>query len=255
MPTPVQYGTNPTQPPGNLTLEQQRIFELFRNGNTRANFAATNTANPQLYQDTRQGNPWQDYTQKDALQTEQIQPNVGYQDAIRRRLSGIQDLGSSQTAAVYARQQQQIAAQQSYGSGQVLGQNTQYQPGVGGARGEVLADIAKYAGTPYSWGGGGLKGPSKGIGRGANTVGFDCSGLVQYAFGQIGWKMPRLAEQQAMLGQRVPIGKLRAGDLVAGPGHIAVYAGNGMMWEAPRTGLAVRLTKVRNGMVGVALNY
>ena len=57
------------------------------------------------------------------------------------------------------------------------------------------------------------------------------------------------------MGARVPINKLRAGDLVAGPGHIAVYAGNGMMWEAPRTGLTVRLTRVRNGMVGVSLNY
>lgn len=247
---------NPTQPPVGLTLEQQRIYELFRNGNTKANFAAPNTANPQLYQDTRQGNPWQDYTNKDALQTEQVAPSTNYQEAIRRRLSGIQDLGSSQTSAVFeARQRQQIDAQQSYGSGQVLGQNTQYQPGVGGTRGDVLKAIARYEGTPYSWGGGGTKGPSKGIGRGANTVGFDCSGLVQYAFGQIGWKMPRLAEQQATRGQRVPISKLRAGDLVAGPGHIAVYAGNGMMWEAPRTGSYVRLTKVRSGMVGVALSY
>jgi cell wall-associated NlpC family hydrolase len=239
-----------------MTLEQQRIYELFRNGNTKANFAAPNSANPQLYQDTRKGNPWQDYTNKDALQTEQVSPQTGYQEAIRRRLSGIQDLGSSQTQAVFeARQRQQIAAQQSYGSGQVLGQNSQYQAGVGGTRGDVLEAISRFAGTPYSWGGGGSKGPSKGIGRGANTVGFDCSGLVQYAFAQIGWKMPRLAEQQATMGQRVPISKLRPGDLVAGPGHIAVYAGNGMMWEAPRTGLSVRLTKVRNGMVGVALSY
>lgn len=246
----------PTAPPVGMTLEQQRIYELFRNGNTGANFAPSTSQAPQLYQDTRQGNPWRDYQQQGALQTEQVQPNNSYQDAIRRRLGGIQDLGTSQTQAVFeARQQQQIAAQQSYGSGQVLGQQTQYKPGVGGGRGEVLAAIAKYQGTPYSWGGGGLKGPSRGIGRGANTVGFDCSGLVQYAFGQIGWKMPRLAEQQGVMGQRVSINKLRPGDLVAGPGHIAVYAGNGMMWEAPRTGLSVRLTRVRGGMVGVALNY
>ena len=246
---------NPQQPPTGMTLEQQRVYELFRNGNTAANFAP-NVQDPKLYQDTRKGNPWQDYVNQDGMQTEVAAPSTDYQSAIRRRLGGIQDLGSSQTQAVFqARQQQQIAAQQSYGSGQVLGQNTQYQPGATGARGAVLEAISRYAGTPYSWGGGGTNGPSKGIGRGANTVGFDCSGLVQYAYAQIGMKMPRLAEQQATMGARVPINKLRAGDLVAGPGHIAVYAGNGMMWEAPRTGLTVRLTRVRNGMVGVSLNY
>lgn len=250
------YGTNPVAPPTNLTLEQQRIFELFRNNNTKANFAAPISSNPQLNVDNRQGNPWQDYVNKDTLQTEQVRPNNVYQEAIRRRLSGINDLGSSQTASVYeAKQRQQIDAQASYGSGQTLGQQTQYQPGASGSRGAVLSAIARFAGTPYSWGGGGLKGPTRGIGRGANTVGFDCSGLVQYAFGQIGWKMPRLAEQQAVTGVRTSIDRLRAGDLVAGPGHIAVYAGNGMMWEAPRTGLSVRLTKVRSGMTGVALKY
>lgn len=246
--------TNVQTPPG-LTPEQQRIYQLFKNNNPTANFAQIPN-DPKLYQDTRGGDPYQDYTNQDPLQTEQSQPNTAYQNAIRNRFAQIQDLGSSQTAAVYeARQRQQIAAQQSYGSGQVLGQQTQYQPGVGGARGTVLEAIAKVAGTPYSWGGGNYSGATKGIGRGANTVGFDCSGLVQYAYNQIGWKMPRLAEQQATMGVKMPINKLRAGDLVAGPHHIAVYAGNGMMWESPSTGKTVRLTPVRSGMTGVALNY
>ena len=246
----------PKQPPAGMTLEQQRVWELFQNGNTAANFAPS-PQNPQLYQDTRKGNPWQDYVNQDGMQTEQVQPNTSYQEAIRRRLGGIQDLGTSQTQAVFeARQRQQINAQASYGSGQVLGQNTQYFTGdPGSRREELLRIIAQRQGTPYSWGGGNAGGPTRGIGRGANTVGFDCSGLVQYAYAQIGMKMPRLAEQQAQMGVRVPWNKLRPGDLVAGPGHIAVYAGNGMMWEAPRTGLSVRLTKVRNGMVGVALKY
>lgn len=254
MPTQTQQGQLPPNP---LDLEQQRIAQLFRgaNANPAANFAQVPN-DPKLYQDARGGNPYLDFTQKDALQTEQTAPSSSYQDAIRRRFSQIQDLGSQQTAAVFeARQRQQINAQASYGSGQVLGQETQYQPGVGGARGAVLAAIAKQQGVPYSWGGGGAGGATKGIGRGANTVGFDCSGLVQYAYAQIGWKMPRLAEQQATIGKRVSINQLRPGDLVAGPHHIAVYAGNGQMWEAPRTGLSVRLTPVRSGMVGVALNY
>lgn len=251
---PTQQDQLPQNP---LDIEQQRILKLFRGATSdpSANFAQIPN-DPKLYQDSRGGNPYLDFTQKDALQTEQATPNTAYQDAIRRRFSQIQDLGSQQTAAAFeARQRMQINAQQSYGSGQVLGQNTQYQPGVGGARGAVLAAVAKMQGTPYSWGGGGYNGATKGIAQGANTVGFDCSGLVQYAYAQIGWKMPRLAEQQATLGKRVSINQLRPGDLVAGPHHIAVYAGNGQMWEAPRTGLSVRLTPVRSGMVGVALNY
>lgn len=50
--------------------------------------------------------------------------------------------------------------------------------------GGVVAAARRWIGTPYSWGGGGPGGPSLGIGRGAGTVGFDCSGLTEYAW----WK-------------------------------------------------------------------
>ncbi|WP_329521155.1 hypothetical protein [Spirillospora sp. NBC_01491] len=55
--------------------------------------------------------------------------------------------------------------------------------GGGGAIGVVRAARSQI-GRPYSWGGGGKGGPSYGIGRGANTFGFDCSGLTEYAW----WK-------------------------------------------------------------------
>ncbi|MEV4000993.1 phage tail tape measure protein [Actinomadura sp. NPDC049753] len=53
----------------------------------------------------------------------------------------------------------------------------------GGANG-VVAAARSMIGYPYSWGGGGASGPSYGIGRGAGTYGFDCSGLTEYAW----WK-------------------------------------------------------------------
>lgn len=56
----------------------------------------------------------------------------------------------------------------------------------GGATG-VVGAARSMIGYPYSWGGGGKGGPSRGIGRGAGTVGFDCSGLTEYAW----WKGAR----------------------------------------------------------------
>jgi hypothetical protein len=50
--------------------------------------------------------------------------------------------------------------------------------------GSVVAEARRWLGTPYSWGGGGKDGPSYGIGRGAHTFGFDCSGLTEDAW----WK-------------------------------------------------------------------
>src|SRR3984957_11307962 len=42
----------------------------------------------------------------------------------------------------------------------------------------VIRRASSQMGVPYSWGGGTLNGPSKGVDSGANVVGFDCSGLV-----------------------------------------------------------------------------
>lgn len=56
---------------------------------------------------------------------------------------------------------------------------------LGGAPAVVNAARSQI-GLPYSWGGGGLGGPSFGIGRGAGTYGFDCSGLTQFAWGKGG---------------------------------------------------------------------
>ncbi|WP_344839578.1 NlpC/P60 family protein [Nonomuraea dietziae] len=69
-------------------------------------------------------------------------------------------------------------------------------------------------GVPYSWGGGGANGPSFGIGRGATTVGFDCSGLTQYAWARAGVRIKRTARGQWRNGWPVPEGQVRPGDLV-----------------------------------------
>lgn len=127
----------------------------------------------------------------------------------------------------------------------------------GGARGSIIKAAMGVIGTPYSWGGGGAGGKSYGIAQGSGINGFDCSGLVQYALARAGIKAPRVSYDQATIGLRqTNIKSLQPGDLVVKDdgSHIAIYAGNGKMIEAPYTGGRVRVVPVRSGMYGVHLN-
>lgn len=109
-----------------------------------------------------------------------------------------------------------------------------------------LINYAKqYIGVPYSWGGGGTKGPSRGIAQGRNTVGFDCSGLVQHVFAKMGIRLPRTASKQYAQARKVSYAQAQPGDIVVFGRpihHIAIYIGGGKILEAPRTGLNIRIT-------------
>jgi cell wall-associated NlpC family hydrolase len=106
-------------------------------------------------------------------------------------------------------------------------------------------------GVPYSWGGGSLTGPSKGIGDGAGTVGFDCSGLMRYAFAGVGVLIPRFSGDQYNAGRHIPRNQARRGDLILyGPGggqHVAMYLGQGKMLEASGSAGKVVISPVRTG--------
>ena len=101
---------------------------------------------------------------------------------------------------------------------------------------------------PYSWGGGNAAGPSRGIDSGAGTVGFDCSGLILYAFAGVGIKLPHYSGSQYNMGRKIPSSQMRRGDVIFyGPGgsqHVTLYLGNGQMLEAPYTGSS------RQGLAG-----
>jgi peptidoglycan DL-endopeptidase CwlO len=99
----------------------------------------------------------------------------------------------------------------------------------------VLAAGERYLGVPYKWGG---TDPA---------TGFDCSGFVQRAFADVGVSLPRVSVDQARQGTAVPsMDQARPGDLVfwngdgSRPNHIGIYAGEGRMLVAPRTGDVVR---------------
>ncbi|HLR98626.1 MAG TPA: NlpC/P60 family peptidoglycan endopeptidase RipA [Mycolicibacillus parakoreensis] len=115
-------------------------------------------------------------------------------------------------------------------------------------------------GVPYSWGGGNAAGPSNGIDSGAGTVGFDCSGLVLYAFAGVGIKLPHYSGSQYEMGRKIPSAQMRRGDVIFyGPGgsqHVTIYLGNGQMLEAPYTGSHVKVSPVRtSGMTPYVIRY
>lgn len=106
--------------------------------------------------------------------------------------------------------------------------------------GQAIVDyIRQFIGTPYVWGG-------------QNPGGFDCSGLLVYGFNKFGIKLNRTTYDQIGQGQAIGAHGLRPGDLVffetdgkmAGPDHVGIYAGDGMMIHAPRPGKNVELTSM-----------
>ena len=104
-------------------------------------------------------------------------------------------------------------------------------------------------GVPYSWGGGSLTGPSTGVGDGAGTTGFDCSGLMRYAFAGVGVLIPRFSGDQYNAGRHIPPDQARRGDLIFyGPNggqHVTMYLGNGQMLEASSLAGKVTVSPVR----------
>lgn len=109
--------------------------------------------------------------------------------------------------------------------------------------GGVVAAARSQIGLPYSWGGGGIGGPSFGIGRGASTYGFDCSGLTQFAW----WKGRHLdigGVTNPQWANSVPISGPRPGALAfpSGPGvHVMLGSDRpGYVIQAPFTGSFVQ---------------
>src|SRR5205814_8747018 len=109
------------------------------------------------------------------------------------------------------------------------GQTVPLPPGV--AASGVVAVAQQYLGMPYAWGGA------------SPATSFDCSGLVQWSYAQVGVRLPRTAQMQFDATARVPTDQLQPGDLVFfrntyySPGepitHVGIYLGDGQMVNAP----------------------
>ena len=106
-------------------------------------------------------------------------------------------------------------------------------------RGAYAASMAeRMIGTPYVYGGSDLEG-------------FDCSGLVQFAYGQAGIEVPRTAGRQRAVVQPLTAEQLAPGDLVffdiAGKSdHVGLYLGDGQFVHAPAAGKRVQSARLDN---------
>lgn len=101
--------------------------------------------------------------------------------------------------------------------------------------GERAARIAvKAVGVPYRWGG---ESPS---------TGFDCSGLVRWAYGRVGIDLPHSSYALYGEGRRISESRLKPGDVLffEGLGHVGLYLGRGRMVHAPQTGRSVEVVRL-----------
>jgi cell wall-associated NlpC family hydrolase len=117
-----------------------------------------------------------------------------------------------------------------------------------------------YLGIPYAWGGGGSRGPGPGQDPDEGVIGFDCSGLTQYAYARAGFAIPRNSRAQYSSLPKVSTDDLRPGDLVfwatdvSEPDtihHVAIWLGGDRVLEAPYSGSVVKTSAMRwRGYIG-----
>jgi cell wall-associated NlpC family hydrolase len=107
-----------------------------------------------------------------------------------------------------------------------------------------VAGVAmQYIGTPYVW-------------AGSSPGGFDCSGLVMYAYSQVGVSLPHSSYAMWNDGVSVPRDQLQPGDIVFfdGLGHVGIYIGGGEFVHAPHTGTVVQVSSLDSGSYAAGYN-
>lgn len=110
-----------------------------------------------------------------------------------------------------------IASDYAAGGGKNPGAST----GVSGS--SVVSYAMQFVGNPYVWGGNSL------------TNGVDCSGFVHEVYAHFGISTPRYSQAFKSEGQAVSFDNIQPGDVVVYPGHVAIYAGGGVIVEAQST--------------------
>ena len=115
--------------------------------------------------------------------------------------------------------------------------STQKANGVSAKRKAMIEFAKQFVGNPYVWGGTSL------------TNGADCSGFCQTIYSYFGYSIPRVAEDQAIYGQQIPIASARPGDLIfyARGGyvyHVSMYIGNGQVVQAYSSSRGIIISEI-----------
>lgn len=145
-------------------------------------------------------------------------------------LSNLSDYGMRMTELERQKKEQNmrdrfIGSEQTQQGGQYEGPVAGVDIGeLSSSRQQVLKDTASYAGTKYQLGG-------------TTAKGIDCSGLVMAVYNKAGYDITQHSaswQGRNIPGVRTAVNNLQPGDLVAWKdgSHIAIYAGNGMIWDA-----------------------
>jgi cell wall-associated NlpC family hydrolase len=74
--------------------------------------------------------------------------------------------------------------------------------------------------------------------------GFDCSGLVLFAYSQAGIGLPRSSRDQIRAATQIDRAALEPGDLVYYPGHISMYLGDDFVIHSPQPGQEVEVREM-----------
>jgi cell wall-associated NlpC family hydrolase len=165
---------------------------------------------------------------KQAVQAEQRRQEELRRQALARKLAAERaaQLKAAQEAAARQQAEQQAAAQQQTSSGPTS------------AAEQAVAFARAQIGKPYEWG---ATGPDS----------YDCSGLTMAAYASAGVSIPRTSREQYTIGTHIDsMSDLIAGDLVfygdtaSTIHHVGIYAGDGLMIEAPFTGETVRTASI-----------
>lgn len=159
---------------------------------------------------------------------------TGEQQALSGANAQVQGIINQQAAQERAAQAQ--AAQAHYGSGATTPASGNLSAAISAAESQI--------GVPYVWAGD------------TPGVGFDCSGLVMWAYSKAGISFPHSAEGQYEDTTHIPMSALQPGDLVFwGSGgyvdHVGIYVGGGDILDAPQTGERVQIQPIwSGGLVG-----
>jgi cell wall-associated NlpC family hydrolase len=157
-------------------------------------------------------------------------------DEVRERLREVEgllaSLGPQELSALAAFEEKGAAqAQDRFLASGALG-TAAARPSAAGDR--ALRFAVDQLGKPYEWG---AQGPEA----------YDCSGLTSRAWAGAGTPIPRTSQEQWARLERVPLDRLRPGDLVVyfpEATHVAMYLGDGMVVQAPRPGAEVKVSPI-----------